>query len=269
MISLMGRQRGWTDDQLRDAVADSQSWRQVVRKLGLAHSASAYTSAQSHAARLGLDVRHLPAPRQARELIGPARPTPERAELAVAVRESSSWAELQRRLGYEVTGSGQGWIRRVVAESELDVSHFCGQSWASQPIAQVATPFSRNPSAANLRRSAAAIATAWFQARDYRVAIPVEPAPYDLVVESDDGLVRIQVKSTTRTDFGRWIVGVTRREYDPAASSGRRARRYSPGEIDFFFIVTGDGAKYLIPLEVSNGATTLTLDGKYAAFRVD
>jgi hypothetical protein len=52
-------------------------------------------------------------------------------------------------------------------------------------------------------------------------------------------------------------------------SNGARAKCvYAPGEIDFFFIVTAAGDNYLVPLAVTKGVGSLTLDSKYAAFKV-
>ena len=105
----------------------------------------------------------------------------------------------------------------------------------------------------------------------HRLSVPTEPAPYDPVVESDDGFVRIQVKSTSARDVGRWAVSISRREYTPGILNAGGARKdcvYRDTEIDYFFIVTGDGSQYIIPLKATNGIGHITLDSKYAAFRV-
>jgi hypothetical protein len=108
--------------------------------------------------------------------------------------------------------------------------------------------------------------------RGYVVSIPVEPVRYDLVVESDEGLMRVQVKSTTSKDHGRWIVRIDRQKYGkrlrPSSNGARQKCTYLPDEIDYFFVVTGDGDKYLIPLSETNEALSLTLDSKYAVYRV-
>jgi hypothetical protein len=44
---------------------------------------------------------------------------------------------------------------------------------------------------------------------------------------------------------------------------------YRPDEVDLFFVVTSSGEKYLIPIGATNGATSLTLDEKYAAYKVE
>jgi PD-(D/E)XK endonuclease len=52
--------RRWSDDQLRNAVADGKSWDEVLVSLGLStNSGNARTFIKSHAIRLGLDFSHL------------------------------------------------------------------------------------------------------------------------------------------------------------------------------------------------------------------
>lgn len=51
------RGRKWTEDDLKEAVADSRSWNEVAGKLGLA-GGSAGPALRGHALRLGLDTAH-------------------------------------------------------------------------------------------------------------------------------------------------------------------------------------------------------------------
>jgi hypothetical protein len=270
----MPRPRKWTDEQLVEAVATSFTWRDVVLKIGRTDNAKARGVVQGHAVRLGLDVSHLPVFKP----VAPIYPHDVRfqnivGDLAAVVPECDSWAQVFRRLGITASGSGYVSLRNKVTGLGLDTSHFRGQSWGSRPVDAVGIPFSRDRDPELLRKAATARATAWFMERGYTVCIPVEPALYDLVVDSDEGLVRVQVKSTTSHDkSGRWLVRIHRMAYDSSVkhtSNGARARCvYAPGEIDFFFIVTGAGDNYLVPLVVTKGVATLTLDSKYAAFKV-
>ena len=138
-------------------------------------------------------------------------------------------------------------------------------------VATIAVPFSRQECHGNLSSSAIGIAIRWFMERGYMASVPVEPTRYDLVVESDEGLKRIQVKTTTTKDHGRWIARISRYEYDASivanASGKRRHVPYSPGEIDLFFIVTGDHQTYLIPFGAVEGKKSLTLDTKYQKYQ--
>jgi len=133
--------------------------------------------------------------------------------------------------------------------------------------------FSRHPHARQLRSAAIGDAIHWFLSRGYTPSIPVDPVRYDLVVESDQGLIRVQVKSTNQKGkSGRWTVHAYRAAYNatsPANANGRRRRiLYSSADVDYFFIVTGDRSRYLIPVD-SVTTFTLTLDHKYARFKVD
>jgi hypothetical protein len=135
-------------------------------------------------------------------------------------------------------------------------------------------PFQAEVSDLNLRVASVGEAAAWFLRRGYVVSAPLAVAQYDLVVESDDGFAKIQVKTTTAKDrYGRWAVGISRKEYgaeaERNADGSRKKRPYRSDEVDFFFIVTGCGDKYLIPLPATQGATALTLNHKYAAYKVD
>lgn len=106
------------------------------------------------------------------------------------------------------------------------------------------------------------------------VSVPLEVAPYDLVTESDEGLKRVQVKSTnSRHSSGRYIAYTRRLLYDATATANARGRVrracYTEADVDYFFILTGAGTKYLIPLCAVPGLMTLTLDEKYVNFVVE
>lgn len=51
--------RRWSDAQLRQAVIESQSWQEVLSRLGLATGFGATPHIKSHTVRLGLDTSHL------------------------------------------------------------------------------------------------------------------------------------------------------------------------------------------------------------------
>jgi PD-(D/E)XK nuclease superfamily protein len=267
----MGRRRTWTDDDLIAAVHASCSWSQVVRTIGLAKGSSAFRTVQGHAARLGLAVSHLPTPGVT---VKPARSVPDldNEALADAIRKSNSWAAVLRELGLDASGTTYKRVQCAAAALAIDTAHFTGQAWAAGPVEAVAVPFINRQDDSNLRRAGVAIATAWFMYRGYVVSIPIELTRYDLVVESDTSFARVQVKSTTIKERGRWTVRIARRKYDAETAMNAGGRRisspYLPGEIDFFFIVTGGGEQYLIPLSATNGATKLTLDSKYAGYKV-
>jgi hypothetical protein len=269
----MGRPRQWTDEQLRAAVAASSTWGEVVTRMWQADYGATRRNFQGHAVRLELPVDHLPSFRPVRARQPCDRRSHDPDQLAAAISASISWAGVLHCLGLPKSGSVQARIRALANELGLDFLHFRGQAWGATPAEAVDTPFTRERDTRLLHKAAAARATAWFMERGYTVCIPVEPALYDLVVDSDAGLVRVQVKSTTSHDrTGRWLVRIHRMAYDPTVKPTANGSRikcvYAPGEVDFFFVVTADGDNYLIPLESTNGVSSLTLDSKYAAFKV-
>lgn len=104
------------------------------------------------------------------------------------------------------------------------------------------------------------------------LSLPLEPALYDLVTESDNGLKRIQVKTIRqRQPNVRYIARVSRMERSASttrnANGNRRPVAYRPDEIDYFFVITPI-ANYLIPVEAVSGRLYVVLDEKYAAFAV-
>jgi len=80
---------------------------------------------------------------------------------------------------------------------------------------------------------------------------------YDLLVSMPEGIQRVQVKTTTCFSKDGWTVVVGRRPY----SVGNRERRipYDPELIDWFFIVDGDLAIYLIPSRTIAGRVAILL----------
>ncbi|HEX6196945.1 MAG TPA: hypothetical protein VFZ37_13615 [Jiangellaceae bacterium] len=54
---------------------------------------------------------------------------------------------------------------------------------------------------------------------------------------------------------------------DGAAPAARSIAPYGPDVVDYFFIVDGAGALYLIPSSVLGGRTRINV-GAYAAYRV-
>lgn len=119
--------RTWTDEQLAEAVANSERWRQVCLALGLTSGGRAYKTLRQHAARLGLETSHLPGlvedfPLQPRRF--------DDDELRTATAQSASYAEVLRRLGYRPSGGMHRFIKAHMKRLGLDTSHFRGQGWA-------------------------------------------------------------------------------------------------------------------------------------------
>ena len=135
-------------------------------------------------------------------------------------------------------------------------------------------PFTRAPHPQGLRQAAIGTAIRWFLDRGYMVSLPVEPCTYDLVVESDTGLQRVQIKTTTQQNRkAQWVASLSRKVYDPDiegnAGGKRTATHYTSTDMDLFFIVTGDQTSYLVPLSVTQQRLMLTLDQRLDCFRCE
>ncbi len=177
-------QRGWTESDLRAAIALGDTWWDVAKILKLTDGASV-ASLRGHAARLGVETTHL------------------------------------------------------------------------APVPPVSNRESLKPDMAHLDRAGPLLAAAWFTLSGQNVAWPLEPCRFDLLVYTDAGARRVQVKTTKSRTGHTWKVYL---------STCRRARRtYTPEEIDDFFIIDGDLTPYLIPVAAVGGlhAIHLTAYGQY------
>jgi hypothetical protein len=182
--------RLWTDGQLTDAVKTSTSWRGVMRALGLkTTSAGEIRLVRHHAARLELDASHFRGKRRWSD-----------DQLRQAVAECTSWEEVVKRLGLAVSSSNaQAHIRSHTVRLGLGTDHLYAVSHVRrQPPealpATAALPMDRK----HIRVAGPVTAAAWFMLRGCAVSFPAEPAAYDLLVDTSDGISRVQVKTTTR-----------------------------------------------------------------------
>lgn len=269
----MGGRRTWTDQQLADAVEAGRTWKEVVTSIGLTYGGGALRTVTTRAMVLGLNVSHLapgknpPAPPS--PLAGRRATDIDEAEARSIVEAATCWADVARALGFTGRSPSYRLARSIVAHYSLDTSHFRSKGDA-RPLEAPSSLFSAKVDEKHLRFASTATATQWFMRRGYMVSIPVEPAPYDLVVESDAGLQRVQVKSTTVRSRGRWTVGLRRSAYsgDSDGSTPYKYQAYDESVIDLFFVVCGDGAKYLIPIESLANQRSASLDSRYSEFQV-
>jgi PD-(D/E)XK endonuclease len=233
--------RTWTDEQLRATVAAETTWRAVARALGLAQSST--NGIKRHTARLRLDTSHFSGKRRWSA-----------GDLVRAVDGASSWAEVMSLLSISDTSEARLRVKGYAVRLGLDLSRV---ERAHRKARSIPNGFTAQADPAHLRVAAEAIAIAWFTVRGVAVAVPSGPREYDLLVTFTDGIKRVQVKSSTcRTRNGTWAVIVGHRPYslDKTASIAP----YDPDSLDYFFIIDGDGAVYLIPSRVLAGRIRVT-----------
>jgi hypothetical protein len=233
--------RTWSDSQLTSAVAVARSWRGVMRELGLCvTSAGSIRVVKLHAARLGLDTSHFSGQRRWSD-----------AQLRRAVAYAYSWPELFRDLGLLGSGDDRTRVKAHAARLGLDLRRLDGPDFdtASGPVFK--------PDIKHLREAGTAIATMWFLLCGYNVSIPLEPAVYDLLVSTQDGIRRVQVKTTTYNKRG-WAVSVGRRPY--TTDNRGPLVPYDPDLLDLFFILDGELTMYVIPSRVIAGRVGILLN---------
>lgn len=162
------------------------------------------------------------------------------------------WEDVLTTLGLSAgAGGARALVKAHALRLGLDVGHL------GRPALRAADPCELEPDLAHLRRAAESLAAAWFMLCGRNVAFPVEPDAYDLLVDMPDGPKRVQVKTTTFKSKDGWMVQIGRRPY----SMGNNALLvpYDPEIIEFFFIVDGDLAMYLIPSRVIAGRVQILL----------
>jgi hypothetical protein len=222
--------RRYTDDALTRAIAESRSWRGVLRHLGLSPtSAGAARSARARAQALGLDHSHFTGQRRWSE-----------DDLRVAIEESRTWSQVQTRLRL-ASGAGTALLRGHALRLGIDTTHL-GRATSQQ----VALPDRWDFDIAHLSRAGSMLAATWFTMTGHEVAWPLEPCRYDLLVSRNGSASRVQVKTSIRLRNGRWEVSLTTSGHPTARHPGRH--HYDPDDIDAFFVITGDLDCYLIPI---------------------
>lgn len=113
----------------------------------------------------------------------------------------------------------------------------------------------------------------WLACKGATVWTPSNHSPHvDLMAEWDEGLVKIQVKTSTyrgsppRKD--RWQVSI-------CTNGGNRSwsgltKKFDPRRVDYLFVLVGDGRRWFIPAPEVEGSRGLTLGGpKYSEYEIE
>ena len=123
----MPRQRSWTDDQLREAVAASTTLAEVHRRLGV--RPGAYKGMLAHIRRVGVPHGHLMA-----TINGRSRPRRARTwsddELRALAARSTNLSDVIRAVGGQPNGGLHRWMSARLVKIGADTSHFTGQGWS-------------------------------------------------------------------------------------------------------------------------------------------
>lgn len=239
------------DTDLARAVNAARSWRGTARALGLrGTSAGTIRALQRRARTLGLDTSHF---------IGQRRWSDD--QLTEAIATATSWGGVLRRLDTADNAEARVRVKGHARRLGIATNHLAPSEAAS---GSAIVTLELDPRC--LPRSAEHIAAAWFSARGAPVAKPEPNASYDLLVGFYGRYQRVQVKTSRwRGKHGTWNVNIGRRPYALDKSATRMP--YDPDSLDFYFIIDGDLALYLIPSDVVAGRLAINV-GAYSAYRV-
>jgi hypothetical protein len=242
----------WTDGQLAEAIKQSTNWRSVMLLLGFgerARSAGAVRIVRRRAVELNLDFSHFRGKRRWSD-----------DALRQAVAECRSWEEVMTRLGLSITSRNvHPHIKSHTVRLGLNTDHLKAVNHVGrQPPEALPLVSTLRIEPRHLRVAAPVTAAAWFMLRGCAVSFPAEPTVYDLLADTPQGIMRVQVKSTTSAHKDGWQVGVGHHPDTHAKKKGY-VLAYSPDEIDLFFIVDGDMTMYLIPSRAIAGRVGILL----------
>ena len=112
------------------------------------------------------------------------------------------------------------------------------------------------------------LAIAWFTATGYKVSIPLtDSQDYDLIVEADGKLHRVQVTTCSQKQkSGNYVVELRTVSY---GGKDYNIKHFDSNAIDYLFVITDNGCKYLIPVEVfGQNRRSLTLSREFERFQV-
>lgn len=113
----------------------------------------------------------------------------------------------------------------------------------------------------------------WLASKNATVWVPFTHSPHvDLMAEWDEGLVRVQVKTSTYRGSkqldDRWHISI-------ATNGGNRSwngltKQFDPARVDYLFVLVGDGRRWFIPAHFVEGSRGLVLGGvKYSEFEIE
>ena len=112
------------------------------------------------------------------------------------------------------------------------------------------------------------VAIAWFTEGGHTVCIPLtDSQAYDLVVDFQGMLARVQVKtSRAKNQYGRFTVAL--RTVGGTKSSWGKIKKFDPEAVDFLFVLTDEGVKYLIPVSELEARSNMALGEKHRKYIV-
>jgi|WetSurMetagenome_2_1015567.scaffolds.fasta_scaffold02344_17 hypothetical protein len=117
-----------------------------------------------------------------------------------------------------------------------------------------------------LRIAAEHFAKFFFILNGFNVLVPEVGAPYDLMVDMEDGLQKVQVKSSTCKVVNGYIFALRRTRNN---SNSIRRTFYSSKDCDWFFLLDLDMNAWLIPFHLLKGKGAITPQNRFPGYKVN
>ena len=110
------------------------------------------------------------------------------------------------------------------------------------------------------------MAIAYYASNGYTVSIPLnDTQDYDLIVERENTLKKIQVKSSScKNKYGKYQIALK----SCGGTKGKTYKTLIETNVDDLFILTEDMGMYIIPIDKINNKSTLNICDKYKEYRV-
>jgi len=107
----------------------------------------------------------------------------------------------------------------------------------------------------------------WFTQNEYTVCLPLtDNQGYDLVVEKDNGLEKVQIRTTySKSEYGTYKVNL---RVCGGNKSGNTVKKFDPSIVDILYVLTENGDKYLIPTSFISNGNSIKLGKKWGEYKV-
>lgn len=108
-----------------------------------------------------------------------------------------------------------------------------------------------------------------FDSLEYTVCIPLSDSQeYDLIVEKDAKLFRVQVKYTNyKSKYGNYEVGL--RVVGRKGEKTYTMKLFDGTQFDLLYILTSEGKEYIIPASDIKATTAIVLSEKYNGYMLE
>lgn len=111
-------------------------------------------------------------------------------------------------------------------------------------------------------------AIAFASSKGWSVSVPLtDTQRYDVVFDIDGKLCRVQVKTTvSKSKEGSWVVQL--KNTSIRKTSPTKIKLFNAADVEYLFILTGEGDRFFIPSSEVIAKNGLTISGRIEPYRV-